>query len=188
MSIKETMEKVKSKEIKESFKSFMEATKSSEILIVILKAHLYLERELILALTESIVDDKILQGTTFRQKLDLAHSIGMLNDIYGALGKVNSIRNSYAHDIEYVFKEKDFDDLLSTLTKEDKNDFLSVYDEMKIVFFDNTIPELNFKLQVLLSDIWFSLVGCRNFAKKSIEIKLMEKEIETMQKYGNPTS
>lgn len=183
MNLEEKVEFERKEEAKRVYKAFMQATKSNEILIVILKAHLYMEQELIRSLTDTLLDEKILSGTTFRQKLDLAHSIGIVDDIYGALGKVNSIRNSYAHNIEYTFNEGVFEDLLSTLSKSDKDDFLSDYEEIKPLFFDGTIPELNFKLQVLLGNIWFSLLSCRHFAKRGIELRLQEKEIETKSKY-----
>jgi len=131
MSIEEKILDERSKEVKKINKKFMSDTKSSEILIVILKAHLYIERELIKALTETIIDEKILKNTTFVQKLELAKSIGIIDDIGGALNKVNSIRNGYAHDIDYVFDEKIFEDLLSTLNKEDKDDFCSEYEHWK---------------------------------------------------------
>lgn len=73
----------------------MKDTKSNEILIIILKAHLYIERELIKILTDTIIDEKVLKGTTFRQTLDLANSMGLIEGIYGTLGKVNSIRNAW---------------------------------------------------------------------------------------------
>lgn len=183
MSLEEKVEFEQKEEAKRIYKKFIKATKSKEILIVILKAHLYMEQELIRALTDTLLDEKILSGTTFRQKLDLAHSIGIIDDIYGALGKVNSIRNSYAHSIEYSFDEKVFEDLLSTLTKSDKDDFLSDYEEMKPIFFYGDIPELNFKLQVLLGNIWFALLSCRVFAKRGIELRMQEKEIQTKSKY-----
>lgn len=177
------IEEARKVETRETFKAFMNDTKSNETLIIILKAHLYIEQQLILALTETIIDNKILGGTTFRQKLDLAHSMGIIDESYGALGKVNSIRNAYAHDMEYCFGDKEFEDLLSTLSKEDKDIHLSEYDEMKNTFYDGSISEFNFKLQILLSDIWFALVGSRYFAKKAIELRLKEKEVETMEKY-----
>ena len=82
-----------------------------------------------------------------------------------------------------IFFESIFEDLLSTLTKSDKDDYLSEYEEMKPIFFDGNIPELNFKLQVLLGHIWFALVGCRVFAKAGIELKLQQKELEVQSKY-----
>lgn len=161
----------------------MSDTKSSEILIVILKAHLYIERELIKALTATIIDEKILKNTTFLQKLELAKSMGIIDDIGGALNKVNSIRNGYVHDIDYVFDEKIFEDLLSTLNKEDKDDLCSEYEHWKKWLYEENIPEINFKTQLLLNNIWFSLCACRAFAKKAIETRLREKELEVTSKY-----
>ena len=184
MNLQEKLKAERAKESKETIKNFMNDTKSEEILIVVLKGHLYIERELIKLLTESIIDEKILNGTTFRQKLDLANSMRLVDGFYGALGKVNSIRNAYAHEIDYEFDEKIYEDLLSTLTKEDKDDFLEEFDEWKKMFYDAKFPELNFKLQILLNYIWFSLVSCRVFAKTAIEIRLREKELETLEKYA----
>lgn len=173
----------RAKESKQVNKKFMQDTKSDDILVIILKAHLYMERELIKTLTETIIDENILKSTTFRQKLDLANSMGLLDEYYGVLGKVNSIRNNFAHNIDYEFNEKTYEDLLSTLTKIDKDDFLSEYEGWKSMLYDGTVPEFNFKLQLLLSNIWFALVSCRATAKTAIELKLKEKEIETISKY-----
>ncbi len=170
-------------ESKKINKKFMQDTKSDDILVVILKAHLYMERELIKTLTDTIIDEKILKSTTFRQKLDLANSMGLLDEYYGALGKVNSIRNNFAHNVEYKFDEIIYEDILSTLTKIDKNDFISEYEMWKSMLYDGTVPELNFKLQLLLNNIWFALVSCRAYAKTAIELRLKEKEIETISQY-----
>ena len=188
MDIEEKVLDERSKEVKKVNKEFMRDTKSSEILIVILKAHLYIERELIKTLTDTIIDEKILKNTTFVQKLELAKSMGIIDDIGGALNKVNSIRNGYAHDIDYVFDEKIFEDLLSTLNKEDKDDFLSEYEHWKKWLYDGDIPEFNFKTQLLLNNIWFSLCACRAFAKKAIETRLREKELEIAIKYNEETT
>ncbi len=91
MNLKIMIEEARKIETRETFKAFLNDTKSNKTLIIILKAHLYIERQFILALTETIIDDKIFSGTTFKQKLDLAHSMGIIDDLYGALGKVNSI-------------------------------------------------------------------------------------------------
>ena len=175
----------KAKESKQLNKKFMQDTKSDDILVIFLKAHLYIERELIKILTETIIDENILKSTTFRQKLDLANSMGLLDGYYGVLGKINSIRNNFAHNIDYKFDEKVYDDLLSTLTKIDKDDFLSEYEMWKNILYTKDIPEFKFKLQLLLSNIWFALVSCRDTAKKAIELKLKEKELETISKYQN---
>ncbi len=181
----EIMKLEKAKESKQLNKKFMQDTKSDDILVIFLKAHLYMERELIKILTETIIDENILKSTTFRQKLDLANSMGLLDGYYGVLGKINSIRNNFAHNIDYKFDEKVYDDLLSTLTKIDKDDFLSEYEMWKNMLYTKDIPEFNFKLQLLLSNIWFALVSCRATAKKAIELKLKEKELETISKYQN---
>lgn len=179
----EKLMKIRSDESIEMNKAFMKDTKSSEILIIILKAHLYIERELINMLTETIIDYKIISTSTFRQKLDLANSMGLVDEYYGVLGKVNSIRNNYAHSIDYEVGEKEFEDIISTLTKKDKDDFFNEYQYWKTHLYDGSIPEFNFKVQLLLSNIWFATVTCRLVAKTSIELKLKEKELETLSKY-----
>lgn len=183
MHLQEIIRQESSKESRKVNKEFMADTKSNEILIIILKAHLYIERELIKTLTETIIDEKVLSNTTFRQKLELANSMGLVDGYYGTLGKVNSIRNSYAHDINYVFDEKVFEDLLSTLPKEEKEDYLLEYETWKAMLYDGTIPEFNFRLQLLLNNIWFAMRACRAFARKAIELTLEEKQIELMSKF-----
>lgn len=183
MDVKEDLLKDRVEEIKKINIEFMMDTKSNEILVVILKAHLYIERELIKTLTETILDEKILKNTTFIQKLELAKSMGIIDDIYGPLKKVNSIRNGYAHNIGYEFDQKQFDDLISTLTKEDKDQFFEEYENWKKMIYQGDIPEFNFKTQLLLNAIWVSLFSCRVCAKKAIEMRLKVKEIEAIIKY-----
>lgn len=178
----ENLIKIREVEPKEMYRSFINDTKSSEILIIILKAHLYIERELINMLTETIIDYKIISTSTFRQKLELANSMGLIYGYYGVLGKVNSIRNNYAHNIAYEISEKEFEDIISTLTKEDKKDFVEDYKNL-FYLYDGSIPEFNFKIQILLSNIWFATVTSRLTAKKAIELKLKEKEIQTLSNY-----
>lgn len=170
--------KTHSMRVSEDNKKFLIDTRSQEMLIVVLKSHLYIERELINMLTETIVDERVLKGTTFKQKLQLAYSMGMLDDNYGAVNKVNTIRNQYAHDIDYEFNEKEFEDLLSTLSKEAKADYWEDYKYWGPVLYDKSISEFNFRAQLLFNNIWFGMTTCRAFAKKAIELKLHEKEIE----------
>ena len=166
-------------------KRFMSDTKSNEILIIILKAHLYIERELANMLTETVIDYKVISTATFRQKLDLANSMGLVEGLYGPVGKVNSIRNGYAHSIDYAFEEKDFEDLLSTLTKDDRDDYVNEYEKWKAMLYDGSFSEFNFKTQLLLSNIWFSMSSCRLKAKDFLMIRLKEKELETLSAYSN---
>lgn len=183
MAIKEKLIKRRKDETKQINKKFISDTKSTEILIIILKAHLYVERELTNMLTETIIDYKVISTATFRQKLDLANSMGLIDGYYGAIGKVNSIRNGYAHNVDYNFGEKELDDLLSTLPKEDKEDYINDYAKWKELLYDNSISEFNFKTQLLLNNIWFCMVTNRIMAKKAIQLRLEEKEIETLSHY-----
>lgn len=181
-------EKIKSEIAKQSKidnRKFMEDTKSEDVLVIILKAHLYIERELIRTLTDTIVEEKVLRSTTFSNKLILANSLGMVDEFYGSIGKVNSIRNKFAHEIDYEFNDSVYEDLLSTLPKKEKDDFLSEYEGWKKLLYDGTIPEFNFKLQLLLSNIWFALVSCHAMAKTAVELRLKEKELELALKYHN---
>ena len=162
----------------DEFINFMVDTKSKEMLIVVLRTHLYIERELISMLTETILDEKVLQGTNFKNKLDLAHSMGMLGDNYNVLNKINSIRNKYAHYMDYEFDEKEFEDLLSTLSKEDKKAYLEDFVSRRAMFDDKSIPEFNFKAQLLFTSIWVNITVCRAWAKKSVETKLKDKQIK----------
>lgn len=183
MTLNDKLAEKRIKEITNVNIKFLQDTTSEDILVIVLKAHLYMERELIKTLTETIIDEKVLKPTTFRQKLDLANSMGLLDEYYGVLGKVNSIRNDFAHNIDYEFDEKIYEDLLSALPKKDKDEFLSEYDVWKDILYDGTIPEFNFKLQLLLSNIWFALVSCRSKAKKAIELRLNAKMLETISNY-----
>jgi uncharacterized protein with von Willebrand factor type A (vWA) domain len=161
---------------------FLAKTKSNEILVVVLKGHMYIERELTNLLTETILDEKVLENTTFRYKLELVYSMNLITKYYGSIKKVNDIRNNYAHKFDYEFGENEFNDLVSTLPKEGKKRFLDNYSKGMIKF-DNSIPEFNFKTQLLLHKIWLDVIVSQSIAKKSLIIKMEEKEIEVNRKY-----
>lgn len=112
-------------EYKETIKDFMEYTKSEDFMGIILRGHLYIENELSILIKNALINPKAIKLPYFSSKLDAAFSMGIIEEKwYGAFKKLNKTRNKYAHDLGYEFTEKDYEDLVSTLSKEDREEFL----------------------------------------------------------------
>lgn len=148
---------LKSKEVidknfKKTYKEFMEVTNHDELLIVILRGHLYIERELIKILGK-VFDDDTYNNLTFAQKVDLCNSLGLIEkEKIGSLRKLNKQRNGFAHSLEFRLEEKDYEDLLSTLSKEEK-----VYFKVELErFYSDHGREKSLKdnYRILLASIW----------------------------------
>lgn len=109
----------------ETIKDFIEYTKSEDFMGIILRGHLYIENELNTLIKNALINPDAIVLPYFSTKLDAAFSMGIIEERwYGAFKKLNKIRNKYAHDLGYEFTEKDYEDLVSTLSKEDKEEFM----------------------------------------------------------------
>jgi hypothetical protein len=155
------------KEINEEKKKFYRYTESEDFLGIILRGHLFIENELDKLLSNVLLNNTKMSLPFFKSKLDCAYSIGVIDkEWYGGFSKLNKIRNKYAHDLDYEFQKKDYEDLLATLDKESKREFNKDLDatitirKIKRFFTSNEEPEnltLRDKTRVLLSNFWIYL-------------------------------
>ncbi|ASN04266.1 hypothetical protein [Virgibacillus necropolis] len=144
---------IRLKDWRESYEHFIELTNDENMLIIVLRAHLYLEREINELLSKVSLNGKLLE-VQFSHKIDLVKSLGVVDEeLIPPIGKLNKIRNQYAHDLEFEVTQKDYQDLLSTLSKKEKAHF-----EEELINFYKKYPEENKKLtnnfRVLLGSIW----------------------------------
>lgn len=76
-SIKNEYVKITAKEFTESFEKFLTITKSEDILITVLRGHLYVDHELENLLSKYIINlDKLIKY--YKQKLDMALGLGIV--------------------------------------------------------------------------------------------------------------
>ncbi|MEK4085594.1 hypothetical protein [Psychrobacillus sp. FSL K6-1415] len=170
--------KYREKEFKKARISFLKETQHDEALIVILRAHLLVERELNLVLEKCLkYPDKMdLERVTFSQKLNLVYALGMLKDgIYRSINKFNNIRNGCAHSLDYKIDENSVDSIISCLSKDEKNEMESDLGEFKISEQPSIKEKIRLVLAYLHADITVErLVVHLTLRERSIEIEQSE--------------
>ena len=147
-------------ELKFAIKEFMKYTESEDYMGVILRGHLYIENELTQLIKKILIKPDKISLPYFATKLDAAYALGAIADEwYGAFKKMNKIRNKYAHDLGYEFVEEDFSDLISTLSKDAKYEYVKnlerkeILNDFRKVIDGNTYETtLKDRLRLLLSD------------------------------------
>jgi hypothetical protein len=148
-------------------KEFIRHTSTNDMTGLILKGHLFIENELDNLIDNTLIKPLKISQATFSNKIELSYSLGIIDQEWlGAFRKLNSIRNKYAHDINYNFSEKDFEDLLSTLSKEDKEEYFKdieaeefINDVLKALNQKdkNNSFDINHRTRVLLANFWIYL-------------------------------
>ncbi|WP_026478306.1 hypothetical protein [Alkaliphilus transvaalensis] len=121
-------------EYKNAIKDFMDYTETEDLMGIILRGHLFIENELMTLISNVLVNPSKIKLPYFSNKLDAAFSLGIIEEQwYGAFKKLNKVRNNYAHDLRYEFSENDYEDLVSTLSKDAKEEFIKDLEAEEIV-------------------------------------------------------
>ena len=149
------------KQIKEAITDFMNYTESEDYIGIILRAQIYIETDIDILLNNLLIHPNKISLQFFSAKLDAAYALGGIDDEwYHALKNFNKLRNKCAHDFKFEFTENDYNSLISTLSKDAKNNFLINLQHEELIntilsmFNDNPSQPLSlkYKLRVLLSD------------------------------------
>lgn len=130
---------------------------NEETLVVILRLHLYAEKELESVLKSIFVNPQkyIGENYTFINKLDLIYNLGyMEKTLYDAVLKLNWVRNKLAHKLDYE-KNTDIysilkDGLSNNILKEHKLDV----DRHVLIHKDIDNEK---KIRILLVNVWLQL-------------------------------
>ncbi len=125
---------------------------------VIIKGNLFIEEEVNTLIELHLKDPKeyFKKNYPYANKLDLAVALSAISkEVKNSLGRLNKIRNSFAHDNEYILTEKDFEDIWSTLTLDYKTLFTEIHNLFKINRYNVYTPQSKF--QLLLVVIWSKL-------------------------------
>lgn len=129
-------------EIYKTAKKFNEDTEGEDELQVILRGHLYLEYELekLLRLELAEPDCILTNRFMFASKVNLAVALGLLpKDIKKMYEKLNSIRNNYAHQLDFKITEKHLNDIVSCMNESVKHRYSgssekTLLENMKSIF------------------------------------------------------
>lgn len=134
----------------EDYKSFIAETESESELQIILRGHLYIEREITEMLRMSLVEPgEILNNRfVFMNKLNLSVALGILpKEEKHMFKKINDLRNGFAHQLDYVYKEEDIDKIFNSFSKDLKNISKNYFN------YNNEFSKLN-KLRKVIGVMW----------------------------------
>lgn len=156
----------------------LEEVKNESILHVILRVHLYIERELNIILNELNLDATGIHNNRFKTKLDIIYKLSMIDKkLYDVLTKLNSIRNEFAHKIVTKGDEELYKRLL-----EGASGFVldnhKIDVEMKELLYKEKLST-DHKIKLLLVNIWVTLkLTSTNMNKVKLDMaKRLEDEV-----------
>lgn len=166
---------------KDQKKEVLNDVQQEDTLAVILRVHLYAEKELDDILIVFFNNPKIVKG--FSNKLNFLFNLQIMNkSLYDAVFKLNKIRNAFAHDLEYGKQENVYSDLKSGLSEHILRGH-EIDVEMKEIIHGKLDEET--KIRILLANIWIQL---RIFSTSSLQRKyefanrIQEEVIEEVNK------
>jgi len=162
----------------EDYLQFIDDTRGENILQIVLRGHLYIERELTSFLEIALEEPgELLKGRTFYgQKLNIARSIGILSKgDKKSFEKVGELRNSYAHKWGFELEESHFNKLVDSFSGKLKER----YDHVKK---KNSNESLATKVKIAIGTMWIYLRALSFIHKKDKERVALELEAYQLQK------
>lgn len=137
-------------------KFFEMIDREDAFLIVTLKGHLFVEELMKKILSRVLKTDNFINSLRFSDKLKLLWELGLIDKgTYSSINKFNSLRNGYSHDKDHAITKKDFDDLLSTFDKEQKQNFIELESDVSPEQID-----LLKRYKLLVSEILSNISRC----------------------------
>ncbi len=106
------------KELKMDHEKFFDTINSNNLLTVLLKAHLFIESNLVRLIKKELVNEEAIDFSrvNFPLKLQLCVALGIYEEKdLPAYLKLNKLRNDVAHKLHFEVEEKDIKSFLSTL-------------------------------------------------------------------------
>lgn len=136
-------------------KEFMNDTKHDDILMVILKVHLYIEKEMMELTNIYFKHPKKLNDYSFKKRLDLLYALGVIEkELFDPIKTINEIRNQLSHRLDFEYTEDSYKKIYNSLS----NDILK---EFKLDLEVNRMLTKNLdyvdKTKILLACIWTSI-------------------------------
>ncbi|QDH23469.1 hypothetical protein [Saccharibacillus brassicae] len=182
-AIKPMYTEVTKKAYHEFSQEFFEKTKSEELLIVVLRSHIFIEHEIEILLRNFCIDVKKTKLQFYSQKLDLINSTGVLKkELYDSLSFVNEIRNKFAHRLDYKFDDEIYNTLYSKLPEDTRESLKKEFAPKKLRL-DNSGYLL--AMRHVLSSLWAELkaMSLDLWGRKTFALDIDEKIYEDARFY-----
>lgn len=134
------------------YNKFMLDTESESILQIILRAHLYIEYELTEILNQILKHpDELGTNLSFNQKLKLLLALDAIPlELKEPLKYMNTLRNNFAHKLDYQFNENIYNNFYDILSG-----------KLKSIRLIQTNECLSKKLRNTLCSLWIELIELR---------------------------
>lgn len=166
-------------------KQFVKDVEHDDILMVILKTHLYIEKEMVELTDKFFKFPEKLSDYKFKARLNLLYSLGIIEkQLYEPISLINDIRNKFAHKLTYEFSEKDYKGLKDTLSKETLTEFKK--DRELSSIFNKNMTYID-EAKILLTGIWVSLkseVLLSFKVKQMLSLEYNEQYYDEIKKYN----
>lgn len=147
--IKKEFADISKDEFIKSFNEFRNITKDDDILLIIIRGHLYIEHELDNLLSKYINEPRKLNHKYYKQKLDTVNALGIINqELFECLKFLNDLRNKFVHDLKFNFSDDEYNKLHSKLSRDKQIIVDKSLDE------ESDLPE---KVRIVLSMLWGDL-------------------------------
>ncbi|MFE6795330.1 hypothetical protein [Paenibacillus chitinolyticus] len=147
-------------DFEEKYKKFSADTNTESDFQTILRAHLYIEYELERMLLGNVNNPEVIRGKLrFVDKVRIIFALGLLpmGDMI-AINKINFYRNSYAHELDYIFTEEDYNKLIDSFSPQQRKQYQGYINK-------NNIANVSEKLKIALFTIWILLYEANTISK-----------------------
>ncbi|RKP55563.1 hypothetical protein D7Z26_10295 [Cohnella endophytica] len=115
------------------YNKFIRDTEGENYFQIILRAHLYIEHELRILLTNNLKHPEIIgDRIKFTEITRLVFALGLLPlEEMPSINRINKLRNAYAHNLGYEIDEREVNSLLDSLSEKQKSSFKRFNKETK---------------------------------------------------------
>lgn len=136
-------------------KVFINETKHDDVLMVILKVHLYIEKELVELTNIYFKHPLKLNDYNFNSRLDILFALGVIEkELYDPIKSINHIRNRISHDLDFKFTEASYKKIYESLNKDILKEFKK---DLEVHSWFDKNPNHVDKTKVMLFCIWTNL-------------------------------
>jgi uncharacterized protein YutE (UPF0331/DUF86 family) len=160
---------------------FLNETKHDDILMVILKVHLYIEKEMVELTNSYFKHPKKFNDYTFKSRLDLLFALGVIEkELYDPIKSINDIRNQISHNLDFKFSEVNYKKIYDSLSQ---NILMEFKKDLEIISKFNVKLDYVTKTKILLACIWTNLkaeVLTAFTRKKELAIEYQQQAIDEL--------
>ncbi len=155
MKIEDELLKVRLEEFSAYREEFIADTKHDDILMTILRVHMYIEKEMVELTNIYFKHPNVLKDLNFKSRLNLLFALGVIEkELNDPINVINKIRNDISHKLNYEFSEGDYEKIYNSLSKNILEEFKK--DLNTANFIEGNLNYVE-KTKLLLSTIWTSV-------------------------------